>query len=600
MRIWKSFLFMLLASSFTEATNIPFTDANIRCFGWGVSGSSMTPTAVDAPCYFSFFGTALSVNMGSSDTMNWKIDSTTFTTTGPGIQTVTSGLSSSTHTVYMYGTQSTTLINTANAFQITGSTTVVRTDFGTQYDIGTAPFTTYGKVQGCPLFQNVQGFPNGFGITRSNEVVVDYYATGAYQSFLSWNAPFMGNPDIYALYSDGVQIATITANTTGGQFQLYTATATDSGQHHYELLQYGLGTYNAIPYIMPSSSLSTVVVSSKPCVSLFGDSIVGLTQFASPPFDGRLAWWEATNQTGFAIQRQGESGARLVPDAGSSTSQITGTGPQKSSIMILEFGVNDVFNWTNSQSTATYAVAISTILTTIANGDANIQKFLVQEILPSSVVPSGGSGLYALYRTAQANGVAAYNASTQTVKACFYHTTNWIDPTTDTVGDGLHPSYSNPTASNVPYGAPLVGYGKISNRLAPILQGYGSAGASFSVSGPPTGAVGVTSSNFRLDLGARAAFTGDQTITISDGGMGGTFAGAHSSGANPIVFTPLQDDGSISFTYTPASSGTIHFTYTNAQDCWTNATPTAFIVGAQFYDQQISGQVKISGGVKFQ
>ena len=569
---WKLLLLALLPSSLL-ATNIPFTDANVRCFGWTVSGNNMEPNAQDSPCYFSFYGTGLSVQMASNDTDYYQVDSTTYGVAGPGFINVISGLSSSTHTVYMHGNVFTSLINSTNTWQITGSTTVVRPDFGTAYPVGAVPFTTYGQTEGCPIFETVNGFANSPLTDRSSELSFEYYATGSSQSFLAIN---LGGPpySAYALYSDGVQIGSFTVSAQGGQWQLYGISATDSGQHHYKLVQYGLGLNSSVAYIMPGGTLSTVHVSTQQCVSIYGDSIVALSQFTLAPYDGRLGWWAATNQAGFGIQRVGVGGSKLVPDGQGWVSHIISATPQQPQTLIMEYGTNDA---NAAGSTTTFKVALSTVIAAVAAGDPSLTHVLVEEILPNGLSEPANPA----FRQAQIDGTALYTANYPSdPPACFFHTNTpnpWINTTSDTVGDALHPSYANPALSTAPYGSPLMGYGKIGNRLGPILAGYSSLGASYTSTGPVSGNFNIASASFTVTLGATATWAGDQTVTLNDGGAGGTFVTSlGTNGTGPLTVTPTVGTSSFTFTYKAVASGANTITYTNAQDCWTNPTVNTY------------------------
>jgi hypothetical protein len=124
--------------------------------------------------------------------------------------------------------------------------------------------------------------------------------------------------------------------------------------------------------------------------------------------------------------------------------------------------------------------------------------------------------------------------------------------TTSDLSDGVHPT--------------TAGHAKYAKRIAPIL-----VSPSYTVSGPSNGLVSQASTDFTVNLGSSAPFLGDQTITISDGGNGGTFTpSVGSPGTSSVTVTPATSATSFTFTYTPASSGTKTFTFTNTQSGWSD------------------------------
>lgn len=89
--------------------------------------------------------------------------------------------------------------------------------------------------------------------------------------------------------------------------------------------------------------------------------------------------------------------------------------------------------------------------------------------------------------------------------------------------------------------------------------------------GPLTGTHGVASSNFTVTLlgGNGATFSGSQSITISDGGNGGTITpSVGSPGTSTCVVTPTSGTSSFTFTYTAAAAGTYTLAYTNSNSGW--------------------------------
>jgi hypothetical protein len=157
----------------------------------------------------------------------------------------------------------------------------------------------------------------------------------------------------------------------------------------------------------------------------------------------------------------------------------------------------------------------------------------------------------------------------------------WIGGLEDRQSDNIHLTAA---------GEQLIG-----NNLIPITAGY-VLGKSYSLSGPASGVAGTPSSNFTV---TRASGTwaiwqvGNETITLSDGGAGGSFnvSGGTTAGSDPIIVTPTVGNSSFTFTYTPGTSGgNKTITATNSQQCWFD--PPALSYG-------VSGSNAIAFGKSF-
>jgi hypothetical protein len=105
-------------------------------------------------------------------------------------------------------------------------------------------------------------------------------------------------------------------------------------------------------------------------------------------------------------------------------------------------------------------------------------------------------------------------------------------------------------------------------------SGGGITGYTFS--GPEEGTNGVASDNFTITF-TGGTTTGAESITISDGNLGGTITpSTGSAGVSSITVTPSSSTSSFTFTYTPAVAGTITITTTNNQS-WTNPSTLEYI-----------------------
>ena len=96
-----------------------------------------------------------------------------------------------------------------------------------------------------------------------------------------------------------------------------------------------------------------------------------------------------------------------------------------------------------------------------------------------------------------------------------------------------------------------------------------------SITGPYFGNVNTASTNFTVPL-STGTFSGTDTVTIDDGGSGGTFTpsiGSPSTGS--VTVTPTSGSTSFTFTYTPVSTGTKTLSITNGQS-WINPNPKTY------------------------
>lgn len=99
----------------------------------------------------------------------------------------------------------------------------------------------------------------------------------------------------------------------------------------------------------------------------------------------------------------------------------------------------------------------------------------------------------------------------------------------------------------------------------------------FGVTGPSGGAHGTPSGYFLVTLEPGASFTGNQTITLSDGGAGGVFVPQYgSSGIGSVVVKPPNLQTYFSFQYSAPSAGNFLLSLTDAQN-WDDPEPLTFI-----------------------
>ena len=119
-------------------------------------------------------------------------------------------------------------------------------------------------------------------------------------------------------------------------------------------------------------------------------------------------------------------------------------------------------------------------------------------------------------------------------------------------------------------------YGKMS---LDIMTFY-AAGAptDYTVSGPGSGYVYAASTVFTVTKSA-GTFTGSTTITVSDGGQGGTITAASyctGSGIAPVTLIPTGGQSTCTFTYTPATTGSLALSLTGAGMSGSNSLPVSY------------------------
>lgn len=587
----------ILSSRVWALTNIPLNDSRIFLLGYQSAGTIAGVTATNnslyqAPGYFSFNGTLLNAYMYSNGATFISIDSGTFTSfagtnaSGWTLVSIASGLSSGTHTVSWYA--GTTYLSSTAAFSTDGTGLLTSAIVAPFYQVTSSSFSSYGTVDGTMQTDSqFPGTPETGNTGGGGEFTLRYQGTGAYQSFILTS----GGTNA-ALYQDGVQVSTFNLTTSIGYYGLYVSSAVDPGQHQYKLVYFGYpGMNNEVVGIMPSGSFVATPESVKQTVGFYGDSII--YELGNYQLDLRLGWREAADATGWAAMRYGQIGQPVIGYLQQSTQTVFINGyanPRAVGLVILEGGVNDE---RLLLSTATFRVAISSQLYNMQQGLNPGVKMLYEGILPN-VFDSSADTL--LWNQTEQLGVADFNALYPNHAVCWYDTTGWINTTTDTDGDGVHPVGSNPISVQYPFGNPLIGYGKISNRLAPILNAYGTVGQSYSFSGPGgAGGLGVQSGNFIVSMLSSATFTGDQIITLNDASAGGTFTpSVGSPGIGPLAVTPTVGTSSFTFTYTPSiSGGSRTITTTAGQSCWIDAPSISYPVLGQ--NAVFSGSATISG-----
>lgn len=99
----------------------------------------------------------------------------------------------------------------------------------------------------------------------------------------------------------------------------------------------------------------------------------------------------------------------------------------------------------------------------------------------------------------------------------------------------------------------------------------------YTVTGPANGSHLLPSGAFTVSLEPGATFSGDQSITINDGDVGGEVVpSVGSSGAAPLEVTPLNGATSFTFTYQPPSAGNLSLSFASGQG-WADPSPLTYV-----------------------
>lgn len=381
--------------------------------------------------------------------------------------------------------------------------------------------------------------------------------------------------DHWVLRRDGVQIHDWgqTANNNAFSQQGLVTGLTDVSPHEYDFCSINP---QVSPYLYILSRIRvTGTIGAQPTaknlIFAAGDSI---TAYYGPTpitdsMTGDLA--QVALNTNQADQFWGAPGDQLCSSMNTQIptqlGYITETMP-----LLTVAGSTDYNDVSAGTTAAAVGACMDTLLTNIDNLSNPPTKVLVLGNLPFAAgnIPS-------TYDTALLAATALHP------RACFVSRLAWINTTAFNGTTGDRQSDAVHIIGGSLANGPNVGYAKIANREIPITAGYIN-GASFSVGGPASGKIGVASSNFTITAAAGSTFNGD-AITLSDGGNGGTFT--------PNLTALTLGATSVTFTYTPAISGTISISYSGLSSCWTAPTANSY---NSFSFATTSVSARITGG----
>lgn len=356
----------------------------------------------------------------------------------------------------------------------------------------------------------------------------------------------------WVLLQDGVQIFDWGATPNDTNISTMTAVTGLSGTHTYEAVSIsGALTPEGDNFLYSVQVIGSLGAQPpvQPLLAEGGDSLVAL-QGQTDSRNGHL--WLDGYSYGFVTMHPGASGAEVYQHLDTSISTwFTGLG-QAPKLAIIRGGGNDI---AAAVDTTTFQGAWATYIAN-TEGVAQPPTNLIAMGIINSVI--GGTPTIKLYdlNIASAAGTAGI---------CYVDIVDWLSASEDRQGDGLH----------------LNNAGEIvfANKLLPITAGYMN-GASYFASGPASGLTGQASGNFTVNIATGASWTGltrsTETITVSDGGGGGTFTTSLGDiGVGTVTSTPTVGTSSYTFTYTPGSTGAKTITLTSGQSCWKN--PSALL-----------------------
>lgn len=443
-----------------------------------------------------------------------------------------------------------------------GQSGVAVTNNSEWYGCAGSQLSTYARYHGGAV---VSGDPQGIGYANAcwwsgSLGAVDVNATGSAVKVWALNYD-----NAFCLYQDGAAVGSRVKLSSSVVFSEATLATGLTGTHEYWIIpcsgvasEHWAGTV-IVPLIRFVGGAPTgAKPASRYLFVMYGDSAVG----SGGGLDN-----SSLTDSGQLVISSGYS-AQIDPQSGQSVSTYlrdhaaAGTIPYAANspdLVILEGGSNDDQTSVTIGNNTTPGMFQGDYVTMVRNVQTNAHpptKLLARGILPYT---GSNSGNIASYVAAQAAAVAYVN-TTYGTNVCFYHTTGWITPPTDT-SDGVHPN--------------VTGYLKMANRQIPVLGGYRD-GASFTVSGPSSGVNGTPSSNFTVTLPYSATWAGESvTMTSSDSGAVLT-PSVGSPGTGSVVVTPTSSASTYTFTITPSTTGAITITFSGMPDCWIAPTPASY------------------------
>lgn len=445
-----------------------------------------------------------------------------------------------------------------NTPSASGNTNVsINTSASTWYAIGGAAFQAAARTQGGATLNDTYHQDAHF---QTADGFVDFNACATDLDFFTFD--FKNH---YVVTQDGVDIRDYGVSGSGTTFSIRgLISGLGGGCHEYRLIQINSDDV-AVGFSLAYRVRVVGTFGSRPAartvIGECGDSLVSLAG-SQKPADSRTGhMWLSTYPLGGVSQHPGAAGAQVSGGGGLAT-----TCPAN----LVNFGSTPIVDYLRGGNND--ALAAVSLPTFRAAADSYIAGVKANALPPTNIVVIGLIQIAAYYPLSTVN---TYNAQWQAAAAAanvtFVDPSLWIDGAANRQSDNIH---LNSTGEQV-----------FANRLIPISAGF-LLGSSYTVSGPSTGLTGVPSTSFTLTLRGSATFVADsdsvarQTITLNDGGAGGTFTtSVGPTGTGPLAVT-ASSGTSWTFTYTPASVGTKTISFAASQAGWTNPANLSYTANA--------------------
>ncbi len=606
-------------------------------------------------------GTRLDLQMycsGSCTSVTATVDNGTATTvpitsnSGWAWYTIFTGLTDTTHVVSVTNGQH--AVDNNNFARVYGSAPalVVPPNYGQLMTIldqtrGASPFVGVGQLD--PYHVLTTNWATPVPQWMNGDMGIRFNATAGTTNIQTWGPDTQG----IALLEDGKIVGTQKGGTCNGSFTLFNfpANPPDGNQHTFEIVigestepsspashpecTGSNGYLNQMYQVMIGGGTIGTATPPRPCYfQFYGDSLTSIDSWDNALSGLHTVSWEVGRALGCATERYGVDGRTVANSTDNQWMMRNVSGAQAVTIAPNIFEVNGGFNDVRAATPiATFTTDYQQMLSNIAaqlvtQTPCNTQSctILASGTYPCNATGTTNCGLRPQYLTAQQNAVAAYMASDPNsptngghIPVYFFDTTGWYWSST-TSGDINHHDYIHPTDQ---------GFDRVSVKEVPIWCSHLPGCVPYTVSGPSTGTVGDTSTPFTLQLMAtpndpyhnHAIFTANystsdisttpyDSITLSDSGKGGTFRSSSVCGSttftagNPVTIAPTAGDNCLSFTYTPANSGSIAIKVSNHQNLpsgnqWQDVAPLSFQVNPGFaltVNEVGSGTVTSSDG----
>lgn len=417
----------------------------------------------------------------------------------------------------------------------------------------------------------------------------------------------------WVLLQDGAQLGSVQVTSSGTNWSVYALGSGLSGSHLYEICEVGPSPAPGLGALqLVGGTGFGAQPAAKPWVLFFGASEMNPSWFT--PGTGSYAAYDTRNHVswltmrpfGYAVQYLGQAGWTVTSNTAGATQYVSNLrdcakgqtmctsatfafGSTPPSFIVVDEGGNDTLvSTTIGSGYATAGTFGGDAVTMLQNLAARFSpaKLLVIDQYCAAGIPTCPNNAQVPYKIAWHGATAYYNSLSPAVPAISVNTFNQgcVNFSTDFQPVGYH---LNPQ-----------GQADWANCLLPAVNALIN-GVSYSTSGALSGTNNHASNAISVTLAAGATFsTGNscsqvlagstcQSITLSDGGAGGTFSVAGGvSGPSPLKVTPTNATTNFQFTYTPTTTNTVKITFSNGQGGWIDPPPLYFVPAS---DKQANG-----------